>query len=470
MKNYTFLLCFFISCSVAYSQFPWSNGKLKVSENGRFLQHENGTPFFWLGDTGWLLFQRLNRDEVKQYFANRKDKGFNVIQSVFFQFYTDKNVYGQVPFAPKDLTKPIHTPGKDPNDPKQYDYWDHVEYIIDMAAENGIYLAIVPTWRDLVKRDDSLTTQISETFVAHLVKYYKAKPNIIWVNGGSSNPEIKTEIWETMGTTMKKNDTNHLITFHPFGRTQTSTWFQNASWLDVNMFASGHRNYEQDNSTKKYGEDNWRYVLDDLSKSPLKPTLDGEASYEDLPQGIHDATQPYWTDADVRRYAYWSVFAGACGHIYGQNSVRQIHIAGVNKAESGAKLSFFDALNAPGSYQMQYLKKLILSRPYFERINDQSVVVGDEGEKYDRILVTRGKNYLMAYTYTGRNFTLQMGKIVGKTVVAWWYNPRTGKATKIGKYKNKGNILFNPPFDKKDGNDWVLIIDNKSENFSVAGV
>ena len=34
---------------------PWDNGKLKVSENSRFLQHENGAPFFWLGETGWLL-------------------------------------------------------------------------------------------------------------------------------------------------------------------------------------------------------------------------------------------------------------------------------------------------------------------------------------------------------------------------------------------------------------------------------
>jgi hypothetical protein len=26
---------------------PWDNGKLKVSDNQRFLMHENGTPFFW---------------------------------------------------------------------------------------------------------------------------------------------------------------------------------------------------------------------------------------------------------------------------------------------------------------------------------------------------------------------------------------------------------------------------------------
>ena len=36
----------------ATAQLPWENGKLCVSENGRYLQHENGTPFFWLGETG----------------------------------------------------------------------------------------------------------------------------------------------------------------------------------------------------------------------------------------------------------------------------------------------------------------------------------------------------------------------------------------------------------------------------------
>jgi hypothetical protein len=235
------------------------------------------------------------------------------------------------------------------------------------------------------------------------------------------------------------------------------------------MFASGHRTYEQDNSAKKYGEDNWRYVLEDLSKSPMKPTLDGEPSYEDLPQGIHDAMQPYWIASDVRRYAYWSVFAGSCGHVYGQNTVRQIHIAGVTKAESGAKLSFFEALDAPGSFQIQYVKNLVLSRPYFERVNDQTVVAGDEGEKYDRILVTRGNDYLMAYTYTGREFTVQMGKILGEKLNAWWYDTRTGEAHKIGEFENKGSVKFDPPGVKYNGNDWVLVLDNSTKSFPVPG-
>ena len=236
------------------------------------------------------------------------------------------------------------------------------------------------------------------------------------------------------------------------------------------MFTSGHRNYDQDDTPNKYGEDNWQYVRDDLSKTPLRPTLDGEPSYESLPQGLHDPLQPYWNASDVRRYAYWSVFAGACGHVYGQNSVRQVHKKGENKAESGAKLSFFEALDDAGSFHMQYLKNLILSRPFFERVNDQSVVAGDEGEKYDRILVTRGNDFLMAYNYTGREFTVQMGKIFGEEVIAWWYDTRTGVAYKLGTYTNKGSVTFNPPGDKHDGNDWVLVLDDASKKFNVPGI
>jgi hypothetical protein len=259
------------------------------------------------------------------------------------------------------------------------------------------------------------------------------------------------------------------MTFHPFGRMTSSTWYHDASWLDMNMFTSGHRNYEQDDTAKGYGEDNWRYVLDDVAKTPPKPTLDGEPSYEALPQGIHDHLQPYWKASDVRRYAYWSVFAGACGHVYGENSVRQVHIRGVNKAESGAKVSFFEALDAPGAFHMQYLKNLVMSRPFSGRVNDQAALAGGEAERYDRVLVTRGDHFLMAYTYTGRELTLQMGRISGEKVRAWWYDTRTGEAHRIGEFANSGTRSFDPPGTPHEGNDWVLVLDDTSQDFERPG-
>ena len=56
-------------------------------------------------------------------------------------------------------------------------------------------------------------------------------------------------------------------------------------------------------------------------KKPVKPVLDGEPSYEGIPHGLHDTTLPRWKAKDVRRYGYWSVFAGAADYTYGDNAV-----------------------------------------------------------------------------------------------------------------------------------------------------
>ncbi len=89
-KKLLLLVILLINISVIFAQEnPWSgpstdftHGKLKVSENKRFLVFEDGTPFYYLGDTGWELFHRLNKDETERYLENRRAKGFTVIQAV----------------------------------------------------------------------------------------------------------------------------------------------------------------------------------------------------------------------------------------------------------------------------------------------------------------------------------------------------------------------------------------------------
>ena len=58
---------------------PWSHGRLMVSANQRYLQFENGKPFFFLGDTGWLLPERLDRSEAQYYLQRCREAGFNTV-------------------------------------------------------------------------------------------------------------------------------------------------------------------------------------------------------------------------------------------------------------------------------------------------------------------------------------------------------------------------------------------------------
>lgn len=99
-----------------------------------------------------------------------------------------------------------------------------------------------------------------------LANRYKNQPNVVWIIGGDIPGDVKPEIWNTLATTIKSIDNNHLMTFHPRGRTMSGIWFNKAPWLDFNMFQSGHRRYGQRMGDTDYPiedyteEDNWRYV------------------------------------------------------------------------------------------------------------------------------------------------------------------------------------------------------------------
>jgi hypothetical protein len=434
---------------------------LKISANHRYFITSDGKPFFWLGDTGWLLFSKLNREDAEKYLEDRHKKGFNVIQVMVLHSVAVVNAYGDSALINKNVATPRITPGNSPDDKQAYDYWDHVDYIVDLAAKKGIYIAMVPVWGSNVKEKHVNQAQ-GRAYAGFLATRYKNRPNIIWMNGGDVPGGDSIKVWRAIGSTLHQVDPGHLITFHPRGRTQSSIWFHNDSWLSFNCFQSGHRNYAQDTSKKdfQYGEDNWKYVNVDYNKRPIKPTLDAEPSYEDIPHGLHDTTLARWTAADVRRYAYWSVFAGGCGYTYGNNSVMQMHKPGEKNASYGAKAAWFDAINDPGAAQMQYIKKLVLSRPYFNRVPDQSLIVAaKQGKKYNYLIGTRGTTYAFIYTYNGRDIPVNLGKIQGAKVKASWYDPRRGETKTIGTFPNTGTKTFKPSGEVKDGNDWVLILD-----------
>ncbi|MBL7742183.1 MAG: glycoside hydrolase family 140 protein [Chitinophagaceae bacterium] len=434
---------------------------LRVSSNGRFFQTADGKPFFWLGDTGWLLFVKCNREEAIKYLDTRKTQGFNVIQvMVLHDMNNTKNVYGDFALINEDVSNPNVTPGNDHRNAEAYDYWDHVDFIVGEAAKRGIYMALVPVWGSNVK-GGKVNVQQGEAYARFLADRYKNRNNIIWLNGGDVRGTEGMDVWKAIGTILKKYDSKHLITYHPRGRTSSSDWFHNEAWLDFNMFQSGHKNYAQDtvsSESRHYGEDNWKYINTDYQLQPVKPTFDGEPSYENIPHGLHDSLQPRWKAADLRRYAYWSVFAGGAGFTYGENAVMQFNKMGDWTANYGVTMNWKQAILSPGATQMIYLKKLMLGRSYFDRIPAQELVV-DNGEKYERVAATQGKNYALFYVYNGREFSVAMAKLPFNPSKASWFDPRTGQKQVIAEHRNTATNKYDPPGEKENGNDWVLILE-----------
>ncbi len=445
--------------------------RLKVSENKRFLVTEDGEPFFYLADTAWELFHRLDRKQAVQYLNVRAAQRFTAIQAVALaelDGITTPNAQGDLPFIDNDPTKPALTKGANPEDPQQYDYWDHVDYIVDEANARGMYIAFLPSWGSWVNsggRDRSyLTTQNAQTYGEFLGKRY-GKKGVIWILGGDRTPTGFEETWRALargisiGVSGKEDYSAVLMSFHPRGGATSSTWFHNDEWLDFNMQQDGHGVPGMAKS--------WEKITADYERTPVKPVLDGEPLYEDHPLAFRAKELGYSFDAHVRQYAYWDTFSGACGHTYGNHAVWQMFAAGRQRV-NGPLMTWDQAIMRPGAAQVQYVRALLESRPYLSRVPDQSILV-NALEGADHIAATRGDGYLFAYSAQGRKFTLRLGKISGARLKGWWYNPRSGSAELIGTFENAGEREFTPP-SEGFGSDWVLVLDDAGRGFAAPGM
>lgn len=426
--------------------------KLRVSENGKYLM-QGGSPFFWLGDTAWLMLQKLDREDMEAYLRNRAEKGYNVIQTVLVHTLPGVSESG-CSLAPgiKNVTEKA--------------YWEFVDEAVDLAEEMGLYLGLLPSWGSLVK-DGILNRNNITEYAEFLGKRYQGRDHLIWILGGDVRGDAGREVYPLEAEILKRYDPERLVTYHPFGRTSSSLWFHEEQWLDFNMFQSGHRRYDQaslgewdDNAGKEtfFGEDNWRYVDRDHGYECMKPTLDAEPSYEGIPQGLHNPRNPYWEEWDVRRYAYWSVFEGAAGHTYGSNAIMQFYTEAEGKGAYGVRESWKDAMHHPGSAQMRYLKELMESVDFVNGTPCHRMLLYGQKERYHRIAVFAGEDYVLCYDYSGDQFLLDLKAYRDRTMAAYWMNPQDGTYSYITTLQGEEKWLASPVARKDKANDWVLVL------------
>ena len=433
--------------------------RLKVSDNRRFLAWENGDPFFWLADTAWEIFHRATLEEARFYLEDRRQKGFTVIQAVVlaeFDGLRSPNVYGECPLL-----------GEDPLRPNE-GYFRFVDQVIDLAARQGIWVGLLPTWGDkleLLAHGQGpviFNPANARAYGVWLGRRYRETENLIWINGGDrQGGGANRPIWEALAEGIKSADPNHLMTFHPLGGGgghSSSEWFQDAAWLDFNLAQSGHEGKHHPN---------FALVDRDYQLPPNKPCLDGEPRYEDHAVNWKPQELGWFDDYDVRQAAYWAVFAGACGHTYGCHPVWQWF------DERRAPITFArrhwrEALDLPGAGQMRHVRTLLESRPILSRVPDQTLLSAEGiGPAHRR--ACRGEGYILVYLPQGGTVTVNPASLGGPTLRRWWFDPRTGRC-------HGGDVLsFQDRLDctaphAGPCNDWVLVLDNAAHNYPPPGL
>jgi hypothetical protein len=365
-----------IVCLLLLAISPFA--QVKVCENGRFLTTKEGQPFFWLGDTDWELFHRLTREEAEAFIETRHKQGFNVLQAVAlaeFNGIREPNRYGDYPLNNEDPTQLLTTPGSNPANAYEYDYWDHVDFIINKAAEKGLYIGLLPTWGDKVTQAWGegpvvFNEQNAKVYGSILARRYAKQWNVLWILGGDRPAVYKRNekdwddrpIWRAMAAGIEEVlGKEAFITYHPSGGSyRTSNYIHAEPWLDMNAFQSGHGSRESEP---------WKWVAEDLALKPQKPTLDMEPCYEDHPVNPWDGKwtrqRGYFTAYDVRARIYRGVFAGACGVTYGHHQIWQFLDTALHPPINigDTLIGWQKAALSEAATEMQHLKNLLLLRP-----------------------------------------------------------------------------------------------------------
>lgn len=430
---------------------------LQVSKDGRYLEHGDGTPFFWLGDTAWELFHKLNREEAELYLSNRASLRFNVIQAVALaekDGLNTGNAYGRRPL--KQNARGQYDPAL-PDTDGDYHYWSHVDYIVEKAAALGLYIAFLPTWGDKYNKLWGIGPAIFNAenafqYGTWLGERYKDSPNIIWVLGGDRplHTSAHFAVNRALAKGLRQGDGgSHLITFHPCGGQSSSLHVHEEEWLDFNMIQSGHHEWIHTNYLK---------VAADYAREPVKPTLDGEPCYEDHPIDFKTANG-YYDQWDVRTAAYYAVFAGAFGHTYGHHSIWSM----ITEPNDYSITDWKTALNRPGAVQMQHLRKLVEDYSVAIRTPDQELII-DNYPGANHLSAVRGSNWAMIYSPTGLPFRAAVHRLGLERLIARWYDPRTGSyAPSEEELDGIGEVRFTPPSSGR-GCDWVLVVEARGRS------
>jgi len=439
----------------------WSGARPPAFTTTQHGLLRNGRPFFWLGDTAWVLM-RLSPADVERYLEDRAAKHFTVIQMMAIRTNHRVESPTQRDLIP-NYDKALPFSGLDPVMLNEA-YWRHIDFIIKAAGDRGLTIALATMWgRDA----DSLfpdALKNNERYGTTLGRRYRDRDNLVWLVTGEyekikDNWRQDHDISDGQRTLLRAiargletgHEGRHLMTIHPIFT--SSRDFHNDSWLDFNM-----------QQTWGGAPADVGRILSDYRKQPPKPVLNGEPGYENRAEA---PTSSAWK---CRYEGYWSVFSGAFGFTYGADRVWQFH------------LEWKDALQYEGGADMQHLRFLIESRPMDNRVPDDSFLVSGRGDLRkgpSYCAATRASDgcYAMVYSTMGEPFTLDVSALSGKRLHGWWYSPRDGRCYNGQRQptrhpfeilNGRGRREFTPPTSGLN-QDWVLVLDDADRKFPAPG-
>lgn len=423
------------------------HGYLEVAPSGRHLQHADGTPFFWLGDTHWRFawerWDEANKPGWTSQFRDTVDlrvqQGFNVYQGNMFswtppEFWTEGEDYSSI-------------------DP------DYFRNVVDprMAyiASSGLIHALGLAWYHAIDKDPAGMVRLARYVVARYGSY-----PIVWTLGGEVagyDPERRTarlDAWREVALAIQDADAyGHLITAHLTNERPVASYYQDEEWLSFTLNQLGHG--DLDMNARHWGEH--------LEKYPDRPLIEGESLYEGL-KSVEYTGRRVVTDLMVRQVAYRAIQSGCCGYSYGGQGCWNGAWDAEEARISWGSLPWFEGVDLAGAVQMGHLRRLYESldwtglRPaphFFEASNAENEIFYRPAVSADN----DGRTIVIYFAETYR-FEDGAGTLRGLLPHPYkisWFDPRSGERTSIAAAAMPdGGELVVPPAPGEG--DWVLTV------------
>jgi len=437
-----------------------AHGAIRVAEDRRHFEHVDGTPFLWIGDTVWMgLCQRLHwPEEFKALLADRRGKGFNVIQIV-------AGLYPDMAAFDRRGANEAGFPWEQDYSTIRPAYFKKADERLMAMVESGMVPCVVGAW------GYHMSWMGAEKLKQHwryLIARYGALP-VVWCVAGEVNlpyylvkgfpfdDRAQVKAWTPVAAYVQQIDPfDRMVSVHPTSRGRFSARgaIDDVGLLDFDMLQTGHGDVDSLGPTVRAARDTY-------SAEPMMPFINSEVCYE----GILNRC-----DASVQRLMTWvCLMSGAAGHTYGANGIWQINRRDepYGKSPHGGNWgtrAWDEAMRLPGSSQVGLAGSILRQYPWFEfEPHPEWAAYGATEAKRNPYWApyaagTDDGRIRMVYLPTAERVTLHQLD-PSKTYTATWFDPISGQRTPAGKAGSDAKGSWSSGGPPKSNQDWVLVLE-----------
>lgn len=439
---------FTVTAATGSSRFA-AHGPIRVAHDGRFFEHADGTPYFWLADTAWNGPLLSTDADWSFYVRERAAQKFTAAQFVATQFRAAPN---------GDLNKLTAYTGKEKITLNPA-FFQRLDQRVEALNEAGLLAVPVLLWaigaggNPAVNPGHSLPDDQAILLARYMVARWGGN-SVAWILGGDGDYRgDKAARWQKIGRAIFDDIDHAPVTMHPGGMQWVWKEFIEEKWYSFVGYQSGH------------GDDDktWKWITEgplteDWAKLPHKPIVNLEPPYEN--HVAYQSKKPH-TAANVRRAMYWSLLsAPTAGITYGGHGVWGWDDGTTEPTDhpgTGKPMPWKQALNMPAAKEMAHLAEFFQSIDFWRLRPAPVAIVNQPGAQAAGRFIAAAKSdqrdLLVVYAPEDRTVEVKLD-LMPESPNVTWVNPRTGERSPAVAVVTANTCQFPSPAE----GDWILFM------------